>query len=148
MFLVLDEPTNNLDLESNNALIYRPPDTRARYLLVTHTTRTVATEGATTRSGTSRAGGSRTSRGPTEYLTSARMAVRVDERRRIDLRSDTVTPTGRMRRAMAEAEVGDDVYADTVGPAARRQAAATLGHEAALFVPPGRGAPLADPTFT
>jgi threonine aldolase len=57
----------------------------------------------------------------------------------IDLRSDTVTkPTAAMRRAMAEAEVGDDVYGED--PSALRlqeQAAALLGKPAALFVPTG-----------
>ena len=57
----------------------------------------------------------------------------------IDLRSDTVTkPTPAMRRAMAEAEVGDDVYRED--PTARRleeRAAELLGKEAALFVPSG-----------
>ena len=57
----------------------------------------------------------------------------------IDLRSDTVTrPTAAMRRAMAEAEVGDDVYGED--PTVRRleeEAAAAVGHEAALFVPSG-----------
>jgi threonine aldolase len=57
----------------------------------------------------------------------------------IDLRSDTVTrPTPAMRRAMAEAEVGDDVYGED--PTVRRleeTAAAMLGREAALFVPTG-----------
>ena len=57
----------------------------------------------------------------------------------IDIRSDTVTkPTGAMRRAMAEAEVGDDVYGDdpTVN---RLEALGTelLGKEASLFVPSG-----------
>ena len=57
----------------------------------------------------------------------------------IDLRSDTVTrPTAPMRRAMAEAEVGDDVYGEdpTVNRLERR-AAEILGKEAALFVPTG-----------
>jgi threonine aldolase len=57
----------------------------------------------------------------------------------IDLRSDTVTrPTPAMRRAMAEAEVGDDVYGDdpTVNRLERR-AAEIFGKEAALFVPSG-----------
>jgi threonine aldolase len=57
----------------------------------------------------------------------------------IDLRSDTVTkPTAAMRRAMFEAEVGDDVYGEdpTVNRLERR-AAELLGHEAALFVPTG-----------
>ncbi len=57
----------------------------------------------------------------------------------IDLRSDTVTrPTPEMRRAMAEAEVGDDVYGEdpTVNRLEQR-AAEVLGMEAALFVPSG-----------
>src|SRR5262245_59939409 len=57
----------------------------------------------------------------------------------IDLRSDTVTrPTPSMRRAMAEAEVGDGVFRED--PTVRRleeSAAARLGKEAALFVPTG-----------
>jgi threonine aldolase len=57
----------------------------------------------------------------------------------VDLRSDTVTrPTPAMRRAMAEAEVGDDVYFED--PTVRRleeRAAAAVGQEAALFVPSG-----------
>lgn len=57
----------------------------------------------------------------------------------IDLRSDTVTrPDAEMRRAMAEAEVGDDVYGED--PTVRRleeEAAAAMGTEAALFVPSG-----------
>lgn len=57
----------------------------------------------------------------------------------IDLRSDTVTkPTDEMRRAMAYAEVGDDVYGDdpTVNKL-EKLAAEILGKEAALFVPSG-----------
>ena len=57
----------------------------------------------------------------------------------IDLRSDTVTkPTPEMRRAMAEAEVGDDVYGEdpTVNRLEQR-AAQVIGKEAALFVPSG-----------
>lgn len=57
----------------------------------------------------------------------------------IDLRSDTVTrPTPAMRRAMANAEVGDDVYRED--PTALRLeelAASMLGFPAALFVPTG-----------
>lgn len=59
--------------------------------------------------------------------------------RMIDLRSDTVTrPTEAMRRAMAEAEVGDDVYGDdpTVNELEARTAE-LLGKEAAVFVPTG-----------
>jgi threonine aldolase len=57
----------------------------------------------------------------------------------IDLRSDTVTrPTPEMRRAMMEAEVGDDVYGEdpTVNRLEQR-AAEIAGKEAALFVPSG-----------
>jgi len=57
----------------------------------------------------------------------------------IDLRSDTVTrPTAAMRRAMAEAEVGDDVYGEdpTINRLEQR-AAEILGKEAGLFVPSG-----------
>lgn len=57
----------------------------------------------------------------------------------VDLRSDTVTkPTPEMRRAMAEAEVGDDVYAEdpTVNQLQQR-AAEIFGREAAIFVPSG-----------
>jgi threonine aldolase len=57
----------------------------------------------------------------------------------IDLRSDTVTkPTPEMRRAMMEAEVGDDVYGEdpTVNRLEHR-AAEISGKEAALFVPTG-----------
>jgi threonine aldolase len=57
----------------------------------------------------------------------------------IDLRSDTVTkPTSAMRRAMAEADVGDDVYGEdpTVNRLEQRAAEVT-GKEAALFVPTG-----------
>jgi threonine aldolase len=57
----------------------------------------------------------------------------------IDLRSDTVTrPTPAMRRAMAEAEVGDDVYAED--PTVNRlqaRAAEIFGREAALYFPSG-----------
>lgn len=57
----------------------------------------------------------------------------------VDLRSDTVTkPTPAMRRAMAEAEVGDDVYGED--PTVNRlqaRAAEIFEREAALFVPTG-----------
>src|SRR6266511_2458691 len=57
----------------------------------------------------------------------------------VDLRSDTFTrPTPAMRRAMAEAEVGDDVWRED--PTVQRLEAAVaerLGHQAALFVPSG-----------
>ena len=57
----------------------------------------------------------------------------------VDLRSDTVTkPTPEMREAMAEAEVGDDVYMDdpTVNQL-QKKAAEMLGKEDSLFVPSG-----------
>jgi threonine aldolase len=57
----------------------------------------------------------------------------------IDLRSDTVTkPTPAMRRVMAEAEVGDDVYGeDPTVNRLQEKAAEITGTEAALFVPSG-----------
>jgi threonine aldolase len=57
----------------------------------------------------------------------------------IDLRSDTVTrPSLEMRRAMAAAEVGDDVYGeDPTVNLLERRAAEVFGREAALFVPTG-----------
>ncbi len=57
----------------------------------------------------------------------------------IDLRSDTVTkPTPAMRRVMAEAEVGDDVFGeDPTVNALQEKVAALLGKEKALFVPSG-----------
>src|SRR5690606_17519191 len=56
-----------------------------------------------------------------------------------DLRSDTVTrPTPEMRSAMAEAEVGDDVYREDPTVARLEEAVAhMLGKEAALFFPSG-----------
>ena len=71
------------------------------------------------------------------------MAVRiVDQRvdsRIVDLRSDTVTrPTPEMRRAMADAEVGDDVYGEDPTVNALQDAfAERVGMEAALYVPSG-----------
>jgi threonine aldolase len=60
-------------------------------------------------------------------------------KRLVDLRSDTVTlPTPAMRKAMFEAEVGDDVYGED--PTVNRleaMAAERLGKEAAMFVPSG-----------
>ncbi len=57
----------------------------------------------------------------------------------IDLRSDTVTrPTEGMRRAMAEAEVGDDVYGeDPTVARLQERVAGLLGFEAAIFTPTG-----------
>src|SRR5580698_3237711 len=67
----------------------------------------------------------------------------LDDRRRtapvVDLRSDTVTrPTPAMRQAMAEAEVGDDVYGED--PTVNRlqdRAAEIFERPSALFVPTG-----------
>ena len=63
----------------------------------------------------------------------------------IDLRSDTVTrPSEAMRRAMATAEVGDDVFGDD--PTVNRlqaRAAEIFGFEAALFFPTGTQSNLA-----
>ena len=57
----------------------------------------------------------------------------------VDLRSDTVTrPTAAMRRAMADAEVGDDLFGDD--PTVIRlqeQAAGLTGKQAALYLPTG-----------
>ena len=57
----------------------------------------------------------------------------------IDLRSDTVTrPSTAMRQAMAQAQVGDDVYGeDPTVARLEAEAAALLGTEAALFAPSG-----------
>jgi len=57
----------------------------------------------------------------------------------IDLRSDTLTrPTDAMRRAMVDAEVGDDVYGEDPTVARLQEHVAGLfGHEAALFMPTG-----------
>jgi threonine aldolase len=57
----------------------------------------------------------------------------------VDLRSDTVTrPTAAMRRAMADAEVGDDGYGEDPTVRALEEAFADrLGKQAALFVPSG-----------
>ncbi|MFL5423019.1 MAG: threonine aldolase family protein [Myxococcales bacterium] len=57
----------------------------------------------------------------------------------IDLRSDTVTrPTAGMRKAMAEAEVGDDVYGeDPTTNRLQESVAQMLGKECSIFVPTG-----------
>ena len=57
----------------------------------------------------------------------------------VDLRSDTVTrPTAEMRKAMALAEVGDDVYGeDPTVNALQEEFAARVGMEAAIYVPSG-----------
>ena len=57
----------------------------------------------------------------------------------VELRSDTFTkPTPEMRRAMAEAEVGDDVWGeDPTANALQEQCAELFGKEAGMFVPSG-----------
>jgi threonine aldolase len=57
----------------------------------------------------------------------------------IDLRSDTLTkPSAGMRRAIADAEVGDDVYGeDPTVIALEARVASMFGHEAAVFTPTG-----------
>ncbi|MCU1450972.1 MAG: Low specificity L-threonine aldolase [Acidimicrobiales bacterium] len=57
----------------------------------------------------------------------------------VDLRSDTVTrPTPEMRRAMAEADVGDDVYGEDPTVNALQEAfAERVGKQAAIYVPSG-----------
>src|SRR5437867_11010042 len=57
----------------------------------------------------------------------------------VDLRSDTVTkPSPEMRRAMADAEVGDDVFIeDPTVNRLQERAAQIFSREAALFVPSG-----------
>ena len=57
----------------------------------------------------------------------------------IDIRSDTVTrPTPAMRKVMAEAEVGDDVFGeDPTVNALQERVAKSLGKEMAIFVPSG-----------
>jgi threonine aldolase len=57
----------------------------------------------------------------------------------VDLRSDTLTrPTGKMRHAMASAEVGDDVYGEDPSiNELEHEVAGIFGHGAAVFVPSG-----------
>jgi threonine aldolase len=66
-------------------------------------------------------------------------------KRRVDLRSDTVTqPDAAMRRAMADAEVGDDVYGEDPNVnALEGELADRLGFEAGLFLPTGTQSNLA-----
>ena len=70
------------------------------------------------------------------YTSSAQEKNAIDI---VDLRSDTVTrPSAAMRRAMSEAEVGDDVYGeDPTVNRLQERAAKIFGREAALFVPSG-----------
>jgi threonine aldolase len=72
-------------------------------------------------------------------LTRAPRHTKVRIVRVVDLRSDTLTrPTPEMRRAMAAAEVGDDVFGeDPTVQALEARSAALAGKEAALFVPSG-----------
>lgn len=57
----------------------------------------------------------------------------------VDLRSDTISkPTQKMRDAMRDAEVGDDVYnEDPTVKILEARSATLLGKEAAIFVPTG-----------
>src|SRR5205085_3832160 len=70
---------------------------------------------------------------------SAPMPREVSMAESIDLRSDTVTrPSPGMRRAMAEAPVGDDQYGeDPTVNLLQERIAGLLGKEAALFLPSG-----------
>ncbi len=72
-------------------------------------------------------------------LPDMRKVCSMPPERIIDLRSDTVTkPTPEMREAMAEAEVGDDVYGeDPSVNELEAEAAAALGKETAVFFPTG-----------
>jgi threonine aldolase len=76
---------------------------------------------------------------PSRTQTEPESADRTKLSRTIDLRSDTVTrPTPEMRRAMFEAEVGDDVYGEdpTINRLEQR-AAEIFDREASIFVPTG-----------
>jgi len=72
-------------------------------------------------------------------MAGSRPGFYIDAMKKIDLRSDTVTrPSPEMRRAIFEAEVGDDVFGDD--PTAIRlesRVAEMFGTEAAMFVPSG-----------
>jgi len=76
---------------------------------------------------------------PSELATPDAAIEPVKHLHTIDLRSDTVTrPTPAMRKAMAEAEVGDDVYGeDPTINCLEQRAAEIFGKEAAIFVPTG-----------
>jgi threonine aldolase len=76
---------------------------------------------------------------PSELATPVNEQTPTATPRKIDLRSDTVTqPTPAMRKAMADAEVGDDVYGEdpTINRLEQR-AAEVFDKEAAIFVPTG-----------
>lgn len=76
-------------------------------------------------------------RGP--YRSGTALCDTLRRMKPIDLRSDTVTrPTPAMRAAMAQAELGDDVFGeDPTVNALEAEAAVRVGKEAALFVPSG-----------
>src|SRR5947207_447890 len=76
---------------------------------------------------------------PDAHAALAARAARVTATGPIDLRSDTVTrPSAAMRRAMAEAEVGDDVLdGDPTTRRLEQRIAELLGTEDALFFPSG-----------
>ncbi len=76
---------------------------------------------------------------PARSSALARFLIESSDMKTIDLRSDTVTrPTEAMRRAMASAEVGDDVYGEDPTVNRLQEVAAELtGKEAALFVASG-----------
>src|SRR2546422_2462226 len=76
---------------------------------------------------------------PDAHAALAARAARVTATRPIDLRSDTVTrPSPAMRRAMAEAEVGDDVLdGDPTTRRLEQRIAELLGKDDALFFPSG-----------
>lgn len=76
---------------------------------------------------------------PDSWYEEERIMVPSNSSQVVDLRSDTVTkPTPEMRRAMAEAEVGDDVFMeDPTVARLETLAAGRLGKEAALFVTSG-----------
>jgi len=77
---------------------------------------------------------------PDSWYEEERIMAPANPSRVVDLRSDTVTkPTPEMRRAMAEAEVGDDVFMeDPTVARLEALAAERLGKEAGLFVTSGR----------
>jgi threonine aldolase len=76
------------------------------------------------------------------FIATSRFLVFIETvmaKKPIDLRSDTVTlPTAKMRAAMANAEVGDDVFGgDPTVNLLEKRTAEVLGKEAAVFVPSG-----------
>ena len=79
------------------------------------------------------------------FADAARATAESNRNPLVDLRSDTVTrPDAAMRRVMAEADVGDDVYGDDPNVnALEDEAARRLGKEAAVFFPTGTQSNLA-----